>query len=145
MGLLSIIAVLMAGVGFLTFGFTEAVCGKPPNRFHSGQIENASVIIHGYDYDFSHFKHPATQNVFNGQTNPLLQGNWNVAGADISFMFQITNENCKPFRILPSRVTWIGISRVCNVYSLFKRTWDDVRGRRATRDAYERVSVRVRV
>ncbi|EEB98716.1 hypothetical protein MPER_01727, partial [Moniliophthora perniciosa FA553] len=33
-GLVSIILVLMAGVGFITFGFTQAVCGKPPNRFH---------------------------------------------------------------------------------------------------------------
>ena len=97
MGLLSIIAGLMAGVGFLTFGFTETVCGKPPNRFHAGQIENASVIIHGYDYDFSHFKHPKTENTFNGNTNPLLEGGWNLAGADISFMFQVTNLNCKPF------------------------------------------------
>ncbi|KAJ3546178.1 hypothetical protein NM688_g5541 [Phlebia brevispora] len=97
MGLLSIIAALMAAVGFLTFGFTETVCGKPPNRFHNGFIENASVIIHGYDYDFSHFKHPATDTIFNGTTNPLYQGNFSVAGADISFMFQITNQNCKPF------------------------------------------------
>ena len=85
----------MAGVGFLTFGFTETVCGTPPNRFHAGSIENASVIIHGYDYDFSNFKHPAAGSTFNGQTNPLLEGNWHVAGADISFMFQNVNQNCR--------------------------------------------------
>ena len=50
MGLLSLIAVLMAGVGFLTFGFTQTVCGKPPLRFPSGTIQTGSVIIHGYDY-----------------------------------------------------------------------------------------------
>ena len=94
MGLISIILSLMAGVGFLTFGFTEAVCGTPPNRFHSGLIQNSSVIIHGYDYDFSNFKHPASGATFNGQTNPLYQGGWNVAGADASFLFQKTNENC---------------------------------------------------
>lgn len=97
MGLLSIIASLMAIVGFITFGFTETVCGTPPNRFHSGTIENASVILHGYDYDFSHFKHPATDTVFNGTTNPLFQGNFSVAGTDISFLFQNVNQNCKPF------------------------------------------------
>ncbi|KAI0049267.1 glycosyltransferase family 2 protein [Auriscalpium vulgare] len=94
MGLLSIIAQLMASVGFLTFGFTEVVCGKPPNRFHSGFIDTGSVIIHGYDYDFSHFNHPAVGN-FDGHSNPLFEGNWNVAGNDASFLFQNTNGNCQ--------------------------------------------------
>ncbi|KAM6498841.1 glycosyltransferase family 2 protein [Amanita muscaria] len=92
-GLLSIILLLMAGVGFLTFGFTQAVCGKPPNRYEGGSIENGSVIIHGYDYDLTKFNHPAA-GPFNGTTNPLLTGGYNVAGNDISFMFQITNQNC---------------------------------------------------
>ncbi|KAI0082135.1 hypothetical protein K474DRAFT_1703153 [Panus rudis PR-1116 ss-1] len=94
MGLLSIIMALMAGVGFLTFGFTETVCGTPPNRFQSGHIENASVIIHGYDYDFSNFHHPAVGN-FDGRSNPLFEGGWNAGGADISFLFQNVNQNCR--------------------------------------------------
>lgn len=32
MGLVSIILIIMAIVGFLTFGFTAAVCGTPPDR-----------------------------------------------------------------------------------------------------------------
>ncbi|TFY74779.1 hypothetical protein EWM64_g9233, partial [Hericium alpestre] len=96
MGLLSFIALLMAGVGFLTFGFTEVVCGKPPNRFHTGTVETGSVIIHGYAYDFSNFHHPRVGD-FNGDTNPLFVGNWGVAGNDISFMFQNTGGNCQDF------------------------------------------------
>jgi chitin synthase len=92
-GLLSIILVLMAGVGFLTFGFTQAVCGKPPNSFHGDSIGNGSVVINGYDYDLSTFKHPAA-GPFNGSTDPLLTGDYNVAGNDISFMFQNVNRNC---------------------------------------------------
>lgn len=83
----------MAGVGFLTFGFTQTVCGTPPNRFETGTIETGSVIIHGEDYDFSKFDHPQVGN-FNGQTNPLFVGNWGVAGQDISFMFQNTGGAC---------------------------------------------------
>ncbi|KAG9222182.1 hypothetical protein CCMSSC00406_0009005 [Pleurotus cornucopiae] len=94
MGLLSIILFLMAGVGFLTFGFTESVCGKPPNRFHGNEIGNSSIVIHGYDYDFSDFKHPNTGSTFNGQTNPLIQGGWDLAGNDASFLFQKTNQHC---------------------------------------------------
>ncbi|TFK42082.1 glycosyltransferase family 2 protein [Crucibulum laeve] len=99
MGLVSIILVLMAGVGFLTFGFTEAVCGKPPNRFHGGaigdeNIGNSSVVIHGFDYDFSTFKHPAAGSTFNGSTNPVLTGGWNVGGNDASFLFQKVNDKC---------------------------------------------------
>ncbi|THU86005.1 hypothetical protein K435DRAFT_373679 [Dendrothele bispora CBS 962.96] len=99
MGLMSIIVMLMAGVGFLTFGFTEAVCGTPPNRFHGGAIGDAfigtsSVVINGYDYDFNDFHHPAAGDTFNGTTNPLLVGGWDLGGNDASFLFQIVNENC---------------------------------------------------
>ena len=94
MGLIGIILLLMAGVGFLTFGFTESVCGTPPRRFHAGQIANNSVVIHGFDYDFSRFRHPRAGNTFNGQTNPLLEGNWKLAGNDASFLFQKVNRNC---------------------------------------------------
>ncbi|KAH9947090.1 glycosyltransferase family 2 protein [Amylocystis lapponica] len=90
MGLIGIIMALMAVVGFITFGFTETVCGTPPNRYHAGSVENASVIIHGYDYDFSKFNHPAVGN-FDGHSNPLFEGGWNAAGMDISFLFQNTN------------------------------------------------------
>ena len=94
MGLLSIIMTLMAGVGFLTFGFTQAVCGTPATRFRTGTVGNSSVIIHGFDYDFSKFTHPAVGS-FDGNSNPLFEGDWHVAGADISFMFQKTGGNCK--------------------------------------------------
>lgn len=94
MGLLSIIAVLMAGVGFITFGFTQTVCGTPATRFRTGTVGNSSVIIHGWDYDFSKFNHPNTGS-FDNNTNPLFEGNWNVAGADISFMFQKTGGSCR--------------------------------------------------
>ena len=73
----------MAVVGFITFGFTEVVCGTQPNRFQSGHIDTASVIIHGYDYDFSTFNHPAVGD-FNGKTNPLFVGGWGAAGAGVS-------------------------------------------------------------
>lgn len=95
MGLMSIISVLMAGVGFLTFGFTQTVCGKPPNRFRAGTVDTGSVIIHGYDYDFSKFKHPAVQGIFTGNSNPLFEGGYNVAAMDLSFMFQYNDGDCR--------------------------------------------------
>ena len=123
MGLLSVIATLMAGVGFLTFGFTEAVCGRPPNRFHAGNIETGSVIIHGYDYDLSQWKHPKAGSTFDGTTNPLFQGGWNVAGNDASFLFQNTGGSCQNIikKASNSSITGSG-SEVdwyfpCNVFS----------------------------
>lgn len=94
-GLLSGIALLMAGVGFLTFGFTQTVCGKPPDRFMAGTVGAASVIIHGYDYDFGTFQHPAVGNTFDGKSNPLFEGGWNAGGKDLSFLFQRVNQNCR--------------------------------------------------
>ncbi|KDQ62928.1 glycosyltransferase family 2 protein [Jaapia argillacea MUCL 33604] len=125
MGLLSIIGTLMAGVGFLTFGFTISVCGTPPNRYHTGSISNGSVIIHGFDYDFTNFKHPKAGNTFNGETNPLLQSNWSVAGNDISFMFQNVNENCKGYITKAANSSITGSNGnldwyfPCNVYNQY--------------------------
>ena len=97
MGLLSIILVLMAGVGFLTFGFTETVCGKPANRFHGGAIGDefigkGSVTINGFDYNFANFRHPAV-GPFNSSQNPVLDPSWNLAGNDASFLFPNVNHN----------------------------------------------------
>lgn len=125
MGLLSIVLVLMAGVGFLTFGFTQAVCGTPSVRFRTGTIGNVSVIIHGYDYDFSHFNHPAAGSTFDGSTNPLLEGNWGVAGADISFMFQNVGQHCKGVitaasnSSIPTKNGDLEWYFPCNVYNQF--------------------------
>jgi len=115
MGLLSIILVLMAGVGFLTFGFTQTVCGKPPNSYYGGGIGLESVVIHGYDYDMSTFMHPAV-GPFNGNTNPLMTGGYNVAGNDISFMFQNVNQNCLGLITTASRSGISGSSDLPNWY-----------------------------
>ncbi|KAJ6500622.1 glycosyltransferase family 2 protein [Mycena sanguinolenta] len=127
-GLISIILMEMAAVGFITFGFTQAVCGAPANRFHGGAIGDTNIgkgsaVIHGYDYDFENFLHPAAGNVFDGTTNPLFVGGWNAAGNDISFMFQKVNQNCLGVVSKPntSQITGTGSSMdwyfPCNVYS----------------------------
>jgi len=130
MGLVSIILILMAGVGFLTFGFTISVCGKPPNRFHGGAIGddfigNGSVVIHGYDYNFTNFHHPKAGNTFNGTSNPLLTGGWNLAGNDASFLFQNTKGSCQGLitKASSSSITGTGNSLdwyfPCNIYSQY--------------------------
>ena len=114
----------MAVVGFITFGFTEVVCGTQPNRFQSGHIDTASVIIHGYDYDFSTFNHPAVGD-FNGKTNPLFVGGWGAAGADISFLFQNVNQNCRQFITKASNSSITGSDGSlewyfpCNIYNQY--------------------------
>ena len=94
MGLIWVILVLMAGVGFLTFGFTKAVCNTTTTRFYAGSIDTVSVVIHGYAYDFDKFNHPKVGS-FDGTQNPLYVGNWDVAGNDISFMFQNVGDSCQ--------------------------------------------------
>ncbi|GAA5858466.1 hypothetical protein JCM1840_001219 [Sporobolomyces johnsonii] len=91
-GLLCIIAVSMAFVGFLTFGFTQAVCGTPATRYHTGSIEGGSMIFHGYDYDMNNFSHPAANGIAAG-SNPLYDA-FNAAAMDGSFLFQKVNEKC---------------------------------------------------
>ncbi|GAA5947879.1 hypothetical protein JCM3765_001125 [Sporobolomyces pararoseus] len=91
-GLLCIIALSMAFVGFLTFGFTQAVCGTPGLRYHAGTIEGGSMIYHGYDYDFDKFRHPAANGISEG-SNPLYDI-FNAASMDGSFLFQKVNQKC---------------------------------------------------
>ena len=139
MGLIGIIVLLMAGVGFLTFGFTITVCGKPPNMFHGGAIGNdyigqGSVVIHGYDYNFTNFKHPAAGSTFNGSTNPLYTGGWNLGGNDASFLFQKTNENCYGYitKASGSSITGNGESLdwyfPCNIYSQYGNQGANITG-----------------
>lgn len=129
MGLLSIILILMAGVGFLTFGFTTAVCGKPPDRFHGGAIDaahisNNSVVFHGYSYNFTDFKHPPI-GAFDGQTNPLNNRDWNLSGNDASFFFQNTNQHClniitkSPGSSITGKSNLLDWYFPCNVYSQY--------------------------
>ncbi|BGP23539.1 chitin synthase, glycosyltransferase family 2 protein [Rhodotorula toruloides] len=91
-GLLSVIALCMAFVGFLTFGFTQAVCGTPALRYRAGSIEGGSMIFHGYDYDMDSFRHPAAAGISEG-SNPLYDI-FNAAGKDGSFLFQNVNQKC---------------------------------------------------
>jgi chitin synthase len=94
MGLLTIIGLLMGAVGFLTFGFQNTVCGKPPAQFKVGQVDTNSVIIYGHAYNLAKFNHPAAGSTFGGNTNPLNTPGFAVAGADVSFMFQKVNGTC---------------------------------------------------
>lgn len=94
MGLVSIVATLMAAVGFLTFGFTEAVCNNSGVRINGGKVDGGSIVVNGYDYDLATFKHPAAAGYFNGTTNPLYSDQWQAGSKDASFLFQNVNENC---------------------------------------------------
>ena len=94
-GIVGICASLMAAVGFLTFGFTQTVCGTQKLRIRGGGANNGSLIINGYDYDFSTWKHPVALPEFNGSVSPLYQDEWMAGGKDASFLFQNVNKNCK--------------------------------------------------
>ncbi|WWC68915.1 uncharacterized protein I206_102851 [Kwoniella pini CBS 10737] len=94
MGIVGIVAALMAIVGFVTFGFTQTVCGNTELRIAGGTADNASLIINGYDYDLGNWKHPAAGSTFNGSTSPLYMDQYMAGGKDVSFMFQNVNRHC---------------------------------------------------
>ncbi|WVR04114.1 hypothetical protein IAU60_001113 [Kwoniella sp. DSM 27419] len=94
MGIVGIVMGLMAIVGFVTFGFTSTVCGNTELRIAGGGANNGSLVINGYDYDFSTWKHPAVGSTFNGSTSPLYMDEWMAGGKDASFLFQNVNKHC---------------------------------------------------
>lgn len=93
-GLVSLVVMLMAVVGFVTFGFTQTVCGATGLRIKGGEANSGYLIINGYAYDFSTWNHPAAGTYFNGSTNPLYTDQWMAGGKDASFLFQKTNDHC---------------------------------------------------
>lgn len=106
MGILLLIFVLMAAVAFLTFGFTQTVCGKPPLRYHAGGIQNGMMIFHGQTYDFDNFRHVAAPGIANGD-NPVYS-TFDAGGMDGSFMFQRVNQHCQDI-ITPASRTGIPV------------------------------------
>lgn len=94
MGLCSIILMIMACVGYLTFGFTATVCGAPSVRLRVNEVDKGFMIMHGKAYNLVGSKHTAATNVFNG-ANVLFDLPEKHGGRDASFLFQQVNGKCK--------------------------------------------------
>jgi chitin synthase len=106
MGLISIILCIMAFVGFITFGFTQAVCDADKMNIKINKVDGGYLIIHGKAYNLVDSEHP----VAIGMPKPLRKSGPNVlydlpdlknggtqrnGGKDASFMFQNVNGECK--------------------------------------------------
>lgn len=87
----------MALVGFITFGFTQTVCGVPPHRYQVGHIDNGNLVVNGISYSLNTWKHPQVNGWFDSDenSNVLFNGPMPASGMDASFLFQRVNENCK--------------------------------------------------
>jgi chitin synthase len=105
MGLISIILLIMAVVGFLTFGFTAAVCSSPPVRLRVNKVTAGYMIFHGVAYDLSNSQHPPAEGIpprsKNVGANVLYDLPEKHGGQDGSFLFQNVNGACKNL-ILPT-------------------------------------------
>ena len=94
MGLISIILLICAFVGFLTFGFTQSVCASPGLRLKINQVEPGYMIFHGSAYNLYGSQHPAARGIplDSDVTVDLPQ---RYGGQDGSFLFQNVNGACK--------------------------------------------------
>ena len=94
MGLLSIIILICAFVGFLTFGFTQAVCGTQGLRLQINHVDSGYMIFHGQAYNLVYSAHPAALGI-PLDSNVLYDLPHKYGGQDGSFMFQNVNGACK--------------------------------------------------
>ena len=62
-GLISLILSIMGIVGFLTFGFNQAVCGTPPTRMRTNEVTEGYMIFHGVAYDLVDSGHPVADGI----------------------------------------------------------------------------------
>lgn len=99
MGLISIILFIMGVVGFLTFGFTQVVCGTPPLRLRTNEVGSGYMIFHGSAYDLTGSNHPPAEGIplrLDGSgANVLYDLPEKFGGKDGSFLFQNVNGKCK--------------------------------------------------
>ncbi|KAJ3962294.1 Chitin synthase, class 3 [Colletotrichum tropicale] len=99
MGLISLILLIMGFVGFLTFGFNQAVCGTPPPRLRVNEVSEGYMIFHGTAYDLSGSRHPPADGVpmvnRTHGANVLYDLPTKYTGMDGSFFFQNVNGRCK--------------------------------------------------
>lgn len=93
-GLISIILMICAVVGFLTFGFTQSVCGQPGLRLKVNRVDSGFMIFHGSAYNFEGSRHPAARGILEGN-NILYDLPHKYGGQDGSFFFQNVNGACK--------------------------------------------------
>jgi chitin synthase len=93
-GLISIILLIMGAVGFLTFGFTQAVCPAPGLRLKINEVDAGYMIFHGEAYNLDRSLHPAAKGI-PLDTNVLYDLPHKYGGQDGSFMFQKVNGHCK--------------------------------------------------
>src|SRR5947209_2041433 len=86
---------MMGAVGFLTFGFTQAVCPRSPLRFHAGEVGPGYLIVSGVAYELDTWLHPPVKGVpsMENMTN-VLYPPINAAGLDATFLFQLVNQHC---------------------------------------------------
>lgn len=79
--LVIIILLLCTAVGFLTFGFTQTVCGRPAPRIQGSQLAAAgATAIHGRGISTDGYTHPVSQ------YGAIDLWTWSV-GRDIGFLF----------------------------------------------------------
>ncbi|KAI9280480.1 chitin synthase [Sporodiniella umbellata] len=84
----------MGFVGFLTFGFTQVVCPRPPLSFRLGSINEGYVIIHGWAYLLANWNsHPPIPGLLDSPTN-VIYPPIHAGGKDASFLFQNINQHC---------------------------------------------------
>ncbi|KAF4122592.1 chitin synthase [Geosmithia morbida] len=99
MGLLSIILLIMTAIGFITFGFTQVVCGTPPTRLRINEVSPGYMIFHGVGYDLVKSHHPPAEGMplrSDGYgPNVLYDLPTHYGGMDGSFLFQNVNGACK--------------------------------------------------
>ena len=94
MGLISIILQICFFVGFLTFGFTEVVCGRPGLRLQINDVDDGYMIFHGSAYNLDGSQHPAALGIPQG-ADVLYDLPHHYGGQDGSFFFQNVNGACK--------------------------------------------------
>lgn len=93
-GLVTIIIGIMAFVGFLTFGFTQVVCPRPPLSFRVETINSGYVVIHGWAYLLASWnQHPVIPGTSDKPTNVIYEP-IHAGGKDASFLFQNINQQC---------------------------------------------------
>ncbi|WFD02700.1 chitin synthase [Malassezia obtusa] len=102
MGLIVIIAVCMGLVGYITFGFTETVCGTNQRydveKIHNDKSTAGMVVLYGKAFSMDGFKHPVVNFPYldgKGPNNPVYTDMFHLSRSYINFLFPVTGGPCE--------------------------------------------------
>lgn len=98
MGLVGIICLCMGFVGYITFGFTQTVCGTDQRyslySMQTDKDKSGMMNLYGKSYDMNDFNHTPVPD-FPDLKQPVWTDRYDISRSYVNLLFPVTGESCE--------------------------------------------------